>query len=775
MTLELDDYQTLLEGVAPQLHDTLEGMFHEAARQMSPAGLHNYLEAARGLAELGRGSELVTTWLEEMPLVAREIGEDIIPDALEAAMKLSSMTSGTVISLLFASMPIAAQRLGDIDLVRRYLQFVHQLCAKAPRGLRPMFTHIDELLSKLTLGGLRRWADFGARAYRRDLTNLAAYFDLATPDSVAMLRQQRHGTLFIDVQRKLNLFLRAFWARDFYLRPAEADTPGFRPFVDSRVLHLPDAVDDVGGITGLELFRATAAHCAAHLVYSHVAIDSQELSPAQMFFIGLIEDARVEYCAVAEFPGLGRLWRTLLSLEHNSVPEHLTLAILEHAALMLRDPAVGTNDTELAAIIREFHLQIAHNRDNPQFSWHLGLQLFNLFAARREVPSLRILENIRIPYRDDNRVVWASEDMAFSEAGAPYNHAPVQIQRNVSVMEMVNTLDCENAGDDAQEVWRLSTPFWLDQEACTINELEGTEPISDPFHYPEWDYHVQLSRPDWVTVYERRQPVGSAEAIDAILLKHRPVTARIRQIIDLLQPEGITRERNMEDGDEIDLNAAVDAMIAMRMGEAPSPRITMRYVVKNRDLAVVVLLDLSKSTGDLVSGTGQTILDLTREACALVATAITGVGDPFAIHGFASDGRHDVRYFRFKDFHERFDDRVKARLAGMHGGLSTRMGAAMRHAATHLLRQSQARKLLLLVTDGEPADIDERDPQHLRHDARKAVEELHRSGIQSYCLTLDPNADDYVRRIFGPSRYTIVDQVGRLPEKLPILFATLTS
>jgi nitric oxide reductase activation protein len=231
----------------------------------------------------------------------------------------------------------------------------------------------------------------------------------------------------------------------------------------------------------------------------------------------------------------------------------------------------------------------------------------------------------------------------------------------------------------------------------------------------------------------------------------------------------------MEDGDEIDLNAAVDAMIAMRMGEAPSPRITMRYVVKNRDLAVVVLLDLSKSTGDLVSGTGQTILDLTREACALVATAITGVGDPFAIHGFASDGRHDVRYFRFKDFHERFDDRVKARLAGMHGGLSTRMGAAMRHAATHLLRQSQARKLLLLVTDGEPADIDERDPQHLRHDARKAVEELHRSGIQSYCLTLDPNADDYVRRIFGPSRYTIVDQVGRLPEKLPILFATLTS
>ena len=106
---------------------------------------------------------------------------------------------------------------------------------------------------------------------------------------------------------------------------------------------------------------------------------------------------------------------------------------------MLRDPTVETNDTELVAIIREFHLQIAHNRDHPQFSWHLGLQLFDLFAARREVPSLRILESIRIPYRDDNRVVWELENAAFSAAGALHDPASVQVRRNVSVIEMANT------------------------------------------------------------------------------------------------------------------------------------------------------------------------------------------------------------------------------------------------------------------------------------------------------------------------------------------------
>ena len=111
----------------------------------------------------------------------------------------------------------------------------------------------------------------------------------------------------------------------------------------------------------------------------------------------------------------------------------------------------------------------------------------------------------------------------------------------------------------------------------------------------------------------------------------------------------------------------------------------------------------------------------------------------------------------------------------MKGGLSTRMGAAMRHAGYHLSRRSEKRKMLLIVTDGAPSDIDERDPQHLRMDAKKAVEELNTQGIISYCLTLDHSADHYVQRIFGQNHYTIIDNVSRLPEKLPTLFASLTS
>ena len=770
MSLKLEEYQSYLKEAAPEIRDKLESTFQEASRVMSPAGLQDYLEGARGLCNLGRGNEIVVSFLEEMPAVVKECGEDVIRDCVASAMKLSSMTSGEVIALLFASLPTAARRLGDPELLRGYLSLVHQLSAKASRGLRPMLSHIEELLSKLTLSGLKRWANFGAEAYRRDLNNLAKYFALQTQDSLKVLQKERRGTLFIDTQRKLNFYLRALWGRDFFLRPTAADYEGFRPYIEHHIMHLPDAVDDAGAVKGLELYRAMSAHLAAHMSYTTSRISAEQLSPAQMFFIALMEDARVEYKAIQAFPGLKTLWRSLLAQEYQGKVEHATVLHLERMALMLLDATVTSEDDALNAIAQKYHHNIEENKDNNQFSWHLGMELFNLFAARKEVPSLRILQSMRTPYRDDNRFVWEFEEFDWAQGVEYIPASQRQVRKTVSVMEMVNELDC----DDAQEIWRLETPFYLDQEGCTINELEGKEPVSDPYHYQEWDYQVQLHRPDWATVYERRQPKGDPEEIEDILTEYKPVAFRIKQIIDLLQPAGVQRVRNMEDGDEIDLNAAIDAMVAIRMGEQPNPRITMRNVIQNRDLAVVVLLDLSESTNETVEGSDKTVLQLTREAAALVATAINGIGDPFAIHGFASDGRHDVQYFRFKDFQQRFDDDVKSRLAGMKGGLSTRMGAAMRHAAQHLLKQPERRKLLLLVTDGEPADIDERDPQHLRHDTKKAVEELYSKGVLSYCLTLDPNADSYVKRIFGANNYTIIDHVQRLPEKLPTLFASLT-
>ncbi len=776
----LEEYSEFLEKLAPEVKGVFDATFADATRVISPTGLKDYLDGAKSLFNLGKGNEIVITYLEVMPQVAKECGEDIITDCVTAAMKLSSLTSGEVVSLLLSNLPLVTRHLGDAQLVRGYLTMIHQLASTAARGLRPMLLNIDELLSKLTLSGLRRWSQFGAKAYRRDFNNLTSYFSLDSSDSRAMLEKERRGVLFIKVQRKLNFYLRALWGRDFFIRPTGADYTDFRPYVEDHILYVPDALDDIEGVKGLEVYRATVAHMAAHMMYSNQTMSAEQLSPAQMFFVGLLEDARVEYKAIKDFPGLKKLWRALMMIEHTEPAEHQTMNVLEGFSLQLLDADVVGDDEQLNNFADKFHKQIEANQDDNNFAWLMGIELYNIFAGRKAVPSLRILERYRIDYRDDNRIVWHYEDINW-ELGVEYMAASKQqIRYKVSPLMMAHEVDCELAGDDAQEVWVCedNMRFYEDDltdTARSFNDEWGKEPISDPYHYNEWDYQIQLHRPDWATVYERRATKGNAEDIDKILLEHKPIAHRIRQIIDMLSPAGVQRQRGMEDGDEVDLNAAIDAMIAIRMGEQPNPRITMRNVLNTRDLAVVVLLDLSESTNEYVANSDKTILQLTREAATLVATAIEGIGDPFALHGFSSDGRHDVQYSRLKDFNQHFDDEAKSRLAGMKGGLSTRMGTALRHAGMHLHKQQEKRKLILLVTDGEPADIDETDPQYLRFDTKKAVEELYSTGVLTYCLTLDPNADAYVKRIFGENNYTVIENVERLPEQLPLLFASLTA
>ncbi len=786
MSIQLEDYREYLERVDPHVKDTLEASFHEAGRVMSPGGLRNYIEGARALSELGRGTELVISYIQGMPLVAKEVGEEIIPDLVGAVMKLSSMVSGGLIAALFDSLPTAANRLGDADLLRQYLGLIHQLSAKAPRGLRPMLQHLDELFHMLTLGGLRRWALWGAQAHGRDFGTLVKYFALETADSQAVLQQERRGTLFVDTQRKLNFYLRALWGRDFFMRPTAGDyetREGLRPFIEFPVIHLPDAFDDYplpgdkGTVSGKELYRAAAVHAAAHLIHTRQPISAEALNPAQMLLIGLFEDARVERLAIQRFPGLKQLWLPLHGAAMNPLPDGAEIdpavAFLEGLALALLDEEYRSEDALIRETAASFREAFAARPEDNRISWDLGVGLYHRLKARTAIPPLRLLEGLRIPYRDDNRYIWTFTESVWAQTEYASAGQP-QVRRKVSLMEMIEEVDCELAGDDAQEVWTLETPFYLDQEGCTINELEGKEPVSDPYHYPEWDYQVALHRPNWATVLEKRQPKGDPDAIDRILAEHRPIASRLKHIIDALQPQGLIRQRRREDGDEIDLDAAIRAMVDIRLGRTPDPRINIRILRKTRDLSVLVLLDLSESTNETLPGSDRPVLQLAREATSLLAWAIAGIGDPFAIHGFASDGRHDVQYYRFKDFDQPYDAEAKSRLAGMAGGLSTRMGAALRHAGRFLLRQPQQKKLLLLISDGEPADIDERDPQYLRFDTKKAVEELATAGVMTYCLTLDPEADDYVSRIFGHNRYSVVDRVQRLPERLPALFLSLT-
>ena len=773
MTVHLADYQHFLEQIDPHVRDTLEASYQEAAQVMSPKGLENYLEGAKALCKLGRGNDLVVSYLQEAPAVAREVGEDVVPEAVSAAMRLASLVSGQVVGLIFATLPVAARRLGDAALVGDYLNLLHNLASKAPRGIRPMLENLEVLLGRLTLGGLRRWANWGAEAYQRDFQGQQQYFALASSDAQAVLQQERRGVLFVDQQRRLNFYLRALWNRDFFMRPTSGDfetREGYRPYIADQVIHLPDAYDAMAGLAGNLVYRAAAAHAAAHLVYHDDPLSPAELTTTQRFFVGLAEDARAEHLAAGEFPGLRELWLPF----HATDAEDAGARLIQHAIRAFLDPAFEPEASAIREVVERFEALMAANPRDLHLAWRVGLDLYQRLKELTPLPTQSQLDGLLPYYRDDNS--WAWNFAEEGEEGAVGYQAPAhQERRTVSLMELVNELDVPTAGDDAEEILVLETAFFRDSEYTSINEQEGKKQVSRPYHYPEWDYQIQLHRPDWVTVLERKPAVGDPDFMEAILEEHKGLASHIRYLIDGLQPEGLVRKKRQESGHDIDLDAAIEAMVDLRMGVSPDSRVDLRLERHTRDLAVLVLLDLSESTNETLAGTDRPVIELTREATALLSWAIDGIGDPFAVHGFHSDGRHDVQYYRFKDFLEPYGDDAKARLAGMQGKLSTRMGGAMRHGASFLRQQPQSKKLLLMVSDGEPADIDERDPQYLRHDTKQAVDELAAQGIHTYNLTLDSHADDYVGRIFGPGGYTVLDHVQRLPERLPELFANLTT
>lgn len=778
MSITLDDYHELLASLSADLHDSLISAWQEAARVMSARGQDNYLKGVAALKSLGKGDDLVATWIDHAPLLAKEIGEDVIPDMVQTVLALASKTSAGVIELVLTTAPTAANRLGDEHLFRAYLQFLNTLLSQAPRGVRPMLENLEVLFGQLTLGGLRRWALWGAHAHRTNYPEQASYFSLQSKESQAMLQKERKGTLFVDVQRRINMYLRALWARDFFMKPTSGDfetRDGYRPYVEGYFINLPDAYDDFTcgdvKLSGLAMYRAAAAHCAAHIVYTREPISAEALNPFQMAVIGVIEDARVEALAVKKFPGLKQLWAQMHTAE--SWQDQSAGDYLSRLARALLDENYQDNDPWIAqgrVLFGQAEDRLASNR----MSWDIGVQLAHEFIGKRISFNPRS-DSLTAPYRDDNRYFWEFEEFDFNKAMAAGYEAPRQVRKHVSLMEFANEIDVENAGDDAEEIWVLGTElFPYEDTGKSFNELEGKEPVSEPYHYPEWDYQIQLERPAWATVLEKRARTGELQLIEEIAVRHRRTIGRLKFVLDAMQPQGVTRVRKLEEGDELDINAAIRSMIDMRMVQQPDPRIMMRSVRKVRDISVLVLLDLSESTNEKVAGQDYSVLDLQRQATVLLADAIHKIGDPFAIHGFCSDGRHNVEYFRFKDFDQPYNDLSKSRLAAMSGQLSTRMGAAIRHAGHYLKSRKSAKKLLLVITDGEPADVDVRDPQYLRYDTKKAVEEAARAGVSTFCMSLDPRADQYVSRIFGARNYMVVDHVERLPEKLPVLYAGLT-
>lgn len=710
----------------------------EALSTLSTEGVEHYLDAATLIGNLGRGTELVLIFLEGAPGIAKLAGEGIIPKIAEVTTTLSDSANGKAINPFLSTLPAVTRRLEEAALLQEYFQLIGRMAKEASSGLIPMLEQVSHILSQTTIGGLRNWVDTGLHGYCQMPHKLPDYFSLQSADSQAALQRERHGTLYADSERKLALYLKAFWDREADCHPYSLNGTGSLraaiPHIDRQGFHVPDVYEEHNGIRGIDRYRAMLAHMAAHSSYTDPYF-ADNYSPFQQLFIEVFEDARVEQLAIKRFPGLHRLWLALHPTPKEQgcpvgySPVRHKMAMLSRALL---NPNHPYSDPVLKEFVTRFQERMANNPHDRQIATELGVEyLLKVQTAEFRQPNIWF-QDTEVSYRDDNRYMW---------------------------------IFLEDTEDEDE--------FHSDHGAANPRKLQGQDGALYSRHHPEWDYQLQRYRPDWATVYESIHASGSADDIDRLLQKHKVLAKKLKRIVDLLKPQQHVRERFQEEGDQLDLDIAIRSMVEYKSGTTPDPRIHIRHKTDGRDIAVTLLLDLSESIKETPKGCDQSILELSQEAVSLLAWAIDELGDPFAIAGFASNTRHDVRYQHIKGFNEPWGATPKSRLAAMEGGYSTRMGAAIRHAGHYLHKRSNDKKLLFVLTDGEPSDIDVQDPQHLHADTKKAVEELHSKGVTCYCISLDPHADDYVSNIFG-NHYTVIDHIGKLPEQLPRLFMSLT-
>ncbi|MCU7904972.1 MAG: VWA domain-containing protein [Candidatus Thiodiazotropha sp. (ex Epidulcina cf. delphinae)] len=743
----LKAYREQLSCGFEQIDSVFPDCIVQAEQLLSREGVDALLEGASLTCKIGRGVEPVIVFLEELPEIAVRIGEAVIPLISETVWKLSRSPNGKAILPFLQMLPEAGRRLGSEALMHRFIDLLLDMMARTTGSIHGFHTTIPSpslpdllkkmpyLLSRLSFEGLRNWIDYGVRNYATHPQRQIDFFSLQSADSRAILRRERHGTLYVDHERKLDLYMKSLWRSKAHFIPYSEGFDELRkpmPYFDSLGIRVPDVYDDKNGIAGIDRYRALLAHVAAHQQWtSHVVADN--FSPFQRVAIETFEDARVDLLATREYPGLRHLLSALHPIpgEDDCDPQKEScirhrLAMFSYAAL---NPDHGYTNPDLLEFLERFHSSLANGIADTQEMVNLAVSYIARTRRQADLSANVYFTDTEVGYRDDNRHMWI-----FIEEG-----------------DEEEMFDAEQKRKQSEE------------------EIHGLPPR----HYPEWDYKSKTYNPDWVSLYESLHPSGDAARIDALLSKHQALAKQLKRLLDLLKPQQYVRIRYQEEGSELDLDVAIRSLIEYKSGVTPDPRINMSHRHDGRDIAVMLLIDLSASVDQIPDGCQQSILELSQEAVSLLGWAIEQLGDSFAIAGFSSNTRHEVRYQHIKGYGEHWNDEVKSRLAAMQAGWSTRMGAAIRHSTHYLSTRQADKKLLLILTDGEPADIDVHDERLLIEDSRKAVQEADQDGIYTYCINLDPHADEYVSDIFG-NQFTVIDRVERLPEQLPKLFMALT-
>jgi nitric oxide reductase NorD protein len=720
-----------------------------------------WLRACRKLAQAGYGEAVAAAYAAGSPAIARAVAPAVAIEMADTVSSLAIKAGRRAAALLPEAAIVAARHVKEPPRLRSWLTLIERLAAVAPESCEAVLERTDYLLANVNVAGLDAWVLAGLRVASGDAERRLAFFSFADPEAERWLHREAGLVGFHDLEGRLKPYGTALFRLRAPMREPPVGTPKAarrRSGFGGGVVRLPVSYPGFVGAQAVDVYHAAVAHIGAHFRFTRERFPLGALKPVQVAIVSIIEDARVEQLALRDMPGLKRLWLPF----HVAQPSGLTTApsLMARLARSLIDADYADPDSWVRKG-RDMFFGTEARWEDQKLSREIGNLLGNDLGQMRVQLNAKTYV-VQPPYRDDNLGLWdfGEQPADASEAEALLEAARLEAADDPQTSPERERRDSERPEDPA------ASPVRIEER-----EIEGV-PVA---RYPEYDYVAGRDRPEWTTILEYSATLRSPDLVDRLLDERADLVSRLTALIRSARVARAARVKRQPEGEFLDLDAAIEAAVSQRAGETPDPRVYGRNERRNRDLSVMILLDVSESTRDRSKGSTRTVLDVERQATALLAHAMSELGDPFGIAAFRSNRRDDVQYVRVKDFAAPYDARARAALAGLESGLSTRLGAAIRHAGAELARQNTHRRLLLVVTDGEPSDIDVDDPKYLVEDARRAVVTLAQKGIDCFCVGLDPAANQRLARVFGRRSFIHIESIEKLPARLPMIYLRLTA
>lgn len=626
-------------------------------------------------------------------------------------------------------------------------------------------THAAAALQLMNEEGVETWLRDAITCFETQGLNAAITHLQTGAAYAAEYKKQTQGITLASVQRVLQTFLTALGGKNLKIAPAE------EAYTDTETLYLPVALHVFPtDHDNFLLYKAIVAHLWGQNHFGTWSLDFERVdfpnTAHAWAMFHLLERLRLDAGLAREFAGLERTIQQLTeNLEETRIPEawkeiaatlatpqatvHDSYRLLNHVLNKTVPPPVCYQGILNPAAVTKI-LSARRAREQQAFQTKLA-RLLHSERAKASEPQKKPVENapeFKIKQHPPKQLIIDGQMLPL----------PPDMQKLVAAV--------------VQDQGGLPEHYLLSGRSISDSE-QVAPPLSNApetlvFTYPEWDYRRKNYHKNHCFLREVEIIPQIDDFIEKTLFKYRGLLKNLRQVFESLRGDNCWLKRQT-DGEEIDIDALIMALIDARRGGEMSQQVFAKWHQQQRSVAVMFMVDMSGSTKGWINLAE-------RESLVLLCEVLETLGDAYAIYGFSGSTRKRCEVYPIKRFNEAYNTEIKQRISGIQAQAYTRMGVTIRHLSQILQKTEAKIKLLITLSDGKPDDEgDNYRGYYGIEDTRQALLEAKRDGIYPFCITIDNTAKSYLPHLYGAVNYTVIDRVEQLPLKISDIYRKLTT